>query len=275
MADDTNEDSWLYGTSNPDSTTGELGNGGDSLTAEHESAAAEAQALAELVAGEKPGASAGTNSTEDSPRCPKEEVPEYSEFDDPAQEMEEDEDALPNTDSRSRRERDRERDRGRCADRADARSSPDPEDDEMSDGPAARRERNGSGSDDDEDDDSDDDINVVIGDIKQAPAPTTSSSDPTCWLEALVLPETRPSRLVRQGSLASRTSKVPAPSTEWPCTSSVSIRLRRSRGESRERILPTTSTMALTKRRGAPIASARNASAWRRVVSDWPASLRM
>lgn len=170
MADDTNEDSWLYGTSNPDSTTGELGNGVDSLTAEHESAAAEAQALAELVAGEKPGASAGTNSTEDSPRCPKEEVPEYSEFDDPAQEMEEDEDALPNTDSRSRRERDRERDRGRCADRADARSSPDPEDDEMSDGPAARRERNGSGSDDDEDDDSDDDINVVIGDIKQAPS---------------------------------------------------------------------------------------------------------
>jgi len=40
----------------------------------------------------------------------------------------------------------------------------------MSDGPAARRERNGSGSDDDEDDDSDDDINVVIGDIKQAPS---------------------------------------------------------------------------------------------------------
>jgi len=168
MADDTNEDSWLYGTSNPDSTTGELGNGSDSLSAEHE-AVAEAQALAAVVAGEKPGSSAGIESAGDSPRYPKEEAPEYSEFEDPAQEMEEDEEALPDTtDSRSRRDRDR--DRGRFADRSDARSSPDPEDDEMADGPSSRRERNCSGSDEDDDDDSDDDINVVIGDIKQAPS---------------------------------------------------------------------------------------------------------
>lgn len=173
MADDTNEDSWLYGTSNPDSTTGDLGNGGESLTAEHE-AAAEAQALAAVVSGEKPGsvgAPGGDLAEAELPLYPKDEVPEYHEFDDPAQEMEEDEEALPDTtdsgSSRSRRDRDRDGDRD-----ADMHSLRDPEDEEMTDGPSMRRERerNGSGSDDDDDDDSDDDINVVIGDIKQAPS---------------------------------------------------------------------------------------------------------
>lgn len=154
MADDTNEDSWLYGTSNPDSTTNEISNGSDALAAEHEALAA--------VTGEKPG-------TGGLPAFPKEELLEYAEFEDPAKEMEEDEEALPDTtDSNAR-----------------IASGIDPglddvgsqdEDADMRDldgdapGAMTRKERNGSGSDDDDDDDSDDDINVVIGDIKSAPS---------------------------------------------------------------------------------------------------------
>ncbi|BFF89687.1 pre-mRNA 3'-end-processing factor FIP1 [Drosophila madeirensis] len=154
MADDANEDSWLYGTSNPDSTTNEIGNGDDALAAEHE-----AQALAAVVAGDKPGSSAASLL----PGFTKKEVPEYNEFDDPAEEMEEDEEALPDT-------TDHHHARGREEDREETRTPPDQDEDEEMDEAPARKERNGSGSDEDDDDDSDDDINVVIGDIKQAPS---------------------------------------------------------------------------------------------------------
>ncbi|ALC47017.1 Fip1 [Drosophila busckii] len=155
MADDTNEDSWLYGTSNPDSTTTE--NASDALAAEHEALAA--------VTGEKPGSST-------LPGFPKEEMPEYGEFEDPAKEMEEDEEALPDTTDIKVR-------RGSGSDTAGSGMGDDGsqhEDAEMTDmtegapGTTSRKERMGSGSDEDDDDDSDDDINVVIGDIKSAPS---------------------------------------------------------------------------------------------------------
>lgn len=87
MADDTNEDSWLYGTSNPDSTTNE----------ENVEAAAdideERPILSQKLENEATalgGASEGIAPTLG--ESPDEEEP-FGEFEDPAQEMEEDEEA--------------------------------------------------------------------------------------------------------------------------------------------------------------------------------------
>lgn len=177
MADDTNEDSWLYGTSNPDSTTNEISNGSDALAAEHEALAA--------VTGEKPG-SGGL------PPFPKEELLEYAEFEDPAKEMEEDEEALPDTTN------------ARPASGTDAGGSVLDDtgsqgyDDDMRDltesapGTAPRKERNGSGSDDDDDDDSDDDINVVIGDIKSAPSTYNIKQRPNLLAGATAADKAKP-----------------------------------------------------------------------------------
>ncbi|XP_030563873.1 pre-mRNA 3'-end-processing factor FIP1 [Drosophila novamexicana] len=178
MADDTNEDSWLYGTSNPDSTTNEISNGSDALAAEHEALAA--------VTGEKPGTGA-------LPAFPKEELLEYAEFEDPAKEMEEDEEALPDTTDGN----------ARIAPGADLGASGlddagSQEDSEMADlmevapGTMPRKERNGSGSDDDDDDDSDDDINVVIGDIKSAPSTYNIKQRPNLLAGATAADKAKP-----------------------------------------------------------------------------------
>lgn len=87
MADDTNEDSWLYGTSNPDSTTNEenvetAAGIGDERPLLSQKSENEATALG--------GASEATVPT--LAGSPDEEEA-FGEFEDPAQEMEEDEEA--------------------------------------------------------------------------------------------------------------------------------------------------------------------------------------
>ncbi|XP_017874910.1 PREDICTED: pre-mRNA 3'-end-processing factor FIP1 isoform X2 [Drosophila arizonae] len=177
MADDTNEDSWLYGTSNTDSTTNEVSNGSDALAAEHEALAA--------VTGEKPGAGCPL------PAFPKEELLEYADFEDPAKEMEEDEEALPDTMASNARAAEPS---GSSLDDAGSQG----EDTDMTElpagasGQASRKERNGSGSDDDDDDDSDDDINVVIGDIKSAPSTYNIKQRPNLLAGATAADKAKP-----------------------------------------------------------------------------------
>ncbi|CAD6991515.1 unnamed protein product [Ceratitis capitata] len=143
MADDTNEDSWLYGTSNPDSTTNEenvdntagLGNEKPPLSQKSEN---EATALG-----------GGSDNIVSKDNVSPNEDETFGEFEDPAQEMEEDEEAAAAAASTAADTTDGGDDTG-----DDARQSKSPED--------------GEGNTYDEDD-SDDDINVVIGDIKAAP----------------------------------------------------------------------------------------------------------
>lgn len=179
MADDTNEDSWLYGTSNPDSTTNEISNGSDALAAEHEALAA--------VTGEKPG-SGGL------PPFPKEELLEYGDFEDPAKEMEEDEEALPDT-TNARPTSDRTDAGGSGLDDTGSQGYDEDMRDLTESAPGTagpRKERNGSGSDDDDDDDSDDDINVVIGDIKSAPSTYNIKQRPNLLAGATAADKAKP-----------------------------------------------------------------------------------
>lgn len=179
MADDTNEDSWLYGTSNPDSTTNEISNGSDALAAEHEALAA--------VTGEKPG-SGGL------PPFPKEELLEYGDFEDPAKEMEEDEEALPDT-TNARPASDRTDAGGSGLDDTGSQGYDEDMRDLTESAPGTagpRKERNGSGSDDDDDDDSDDDINVVIGDIKSAPSTYNIKQRPNLLAGATAADKAKP-----------------------------------------------------------------------------------
>ncbi|XP_023308529.2 pre-mRNA 3'-end-processing factor FIP1 [Lucilia cuprina] len=152
MADDTNEDSWLYGTSNPDSTTNEeerIGaeNANDEAGMEkvnsQELLKAENEALAAVTQGN------GLNNLPDKDDGPPGE--ELADFEDPAHEMEEDEEATA------------------AATVADTTDGDEQEEtkknDEHSEG-----DQDDDAEEDDDDDDSDDDINVVIGDIKAAPS---------------------------------------------------------------------------------------------------------
>ncbi|EDW83838.1 uncharacterized protein Dwil_GK13827 [Drosophila willistoni] len=180
MADDTNEDSWLYGTSNPDSTTNET----DGVTI-----GSKDQFLDN--AGEKAdsasaGAGSGSADTDTVSECvPKEEEPEYTEFDDPAQEMEEDEEALPDTTETGGG-------KARRRSRSNELSTPPLQDQdvEMTDGPSGGMIQ---GSDDDDDDDSDDDINVVIGDIKAAPSTYNIKQRPNLLAGASATDKAKPS----------------------------------------------------------------------------------
>lgn len=179
MADDTNEDSWLYGTSNPDSTTNEISNGSDALAAEHEALAA--------VTGEKPGSGV-------LPPFPKEELLEYGDFEDPAKEMEEDEEALPDT-TNARPTSDRTDAGGSGLDDTGSQGYDEDMRDLTESAPGTagpRKERNGSGSDDDDDDDSDDDINVVIGDIKSAPSTYNIKQRPNLLAGATAADKAKP-----------------------------------------------------------------------------------
>lgn len=149
MADDANEDSWLYGTSNPDSTTNEeertesapdenAGFEKDSLQLTSKS---ENEALAAIIEGDDVN---GSQEKDDEPTTEADLV----EFEDPAHEMEEDEEAA-----------------------ATADTTEDGEKEEAREKMAGDSENEAEDDDDDEDDDdSDDDINVVIGDIKAAPS---------------------------------------------------------------------------------------------------------
>lgn len=151
MADDTNEDSWLYGTSNPDSTTNEeerLGavnaddEAGNEKVNSQELLKAENEALAAVTQGD------GINNLQSKDDGPPGD--ELVEFEDPAHEMEEDEEAtaaatIADTTDVDEKEETKQKDEGSGGDEDE-------------------------GDEDDDDDDSDDDINVVIGDIKAAPS---------------------------------------------------------------------------------------------------------
>ncbi|KAL9888258.1 factor interacting with poly(A) polymerase 1 isoform 1-T6 [Glossina fuscipes fuscipes] len=139
MADDTNEDSWLYGTSNPDSTTNEEERAGETVaTAASVIGKAENEALAAVQGGDV------SNDNVDNEQDQEEEEADMGEFEDPAHEMEEDEEAVAATTATTT-----------TTDEVKAEED---------------QEKTGAGSDDDvdDDDDSDDDINVVIGDTKAA-----------------------------------------------------------------------------------------------------------
>lgn len=89
MADDTNEDSWLYGTSNPDSTTNEEERAGETVaTVASVIGKAENEALAAVQGGE-----VNTDDV-DNGEDQEEEEADMGEFEDPAHEMEEDEEAV-------------------------------------------------------------------------------------------------------------------------------------------------------------------------------------
>lgn len=154
MADDANEDSWLYGTSNPDSTTNEEEQGGNGASGDGDgdgdagfekddlqqiSAKDENEALAAVIQGDDINA---LGNKDDEPPGEAELV----EFEDPAHEMEEVE----------------------AGDKSDAG-------DEEEEGKTIFTFNNYGKLIfwyvlTDLDDDSDDDINVVIGDIKAAPS---------------------------------------------------------------------------------------------------------
>lgn len=157
MADDTNEDSWLYGTSNPDSTTNEEERLGSVDTSEdigvekrdsQELAKAENEALAAITQGD------AVNDLQDKEGGPPDDS-ELVEFEDPAHEMEEDEEATA---------------AATVADTTDREDNEETELQQKDEDSSEEKENEAEDEEVDDDDDSDDDINVVIGDIKAAPS---------------------------------------------------------------------------------------------------------
>ncbi|GBP06264.1 hypothetical protein EVAR_72811_1 [Eumeta japonica] len=145
MADDTNEDSWLYGTSNPDSTTNEEERGGED---DNNSAGIEKVNSQDPMKTENEALATVTQGNGANNLGEKEDVApshELVDFEDPAHEMEEDEEATAGATVVDTTDAD---------DKAEIRT----------------KEEHSADEEDDEDDESDDDINVVIGDIKAAPS---------------------------------------------------------------------------------------------------------